>query len=162
MRDPIGFHSSIVAKYPRRYLYSICILVYLFSYLIPAGLGAWDYAINSTLAVVIYAAAYNVWHLKVAKYVFWLELSAVLLAFMAYWDGYLGYIGPFFDHYDTILGVINSLELLVMIQGIPRDAIFSGVFRDIKRTWANRSIVSEPDYGRKNVVGEDFGQEAAR
>lgn len=134
--------------------------MYAFSYFVPSGLGGWDYAINSTLALVIYAAAFNVWHLKVAQYVFRLELLAAIMAGLAWWDGYVSYIGPFFDHYDTILGVINSLELFVLVKGIPWSAIFNGIHGFIERLRPSGFANTESSYRRENVNVQDIRQEA--
>lgn len=47
-----------------------------------------------------------------------LESAAIFIALMAYIDGYIGYIGYWFEHYHDILGVINLLEFIAIIAGI--------------------------------------------
>ena len=137
----IQAHNRFIDEYPRTYLYLACLVGYLVSWLAPEGMGISDYLFAFFVSLGIYTAASNVHikheELKIVKAILIIEFMAMFITGMAAYDGFIQYIGFWFDNYPAMLGVLNTIELLILMAGVPWGDIFDSITNRAYKLWLN-------------------------
>jgi len=134
-------------------LYLACILCFTIDSVIPGGLGIWDYAIPSLLSTIVAALALTKlsgiktthiikrksYTVHISSSIYYLEGIAVLAALMV-GMGYIPHVKKidfWYENYGLILHVINMIELLICLAGVPVGDIYNSLANGLRSLRGN-------------------------
>lgn len=132
MRLISRLHSAFRDKHPAAYLLAACAICYGLTAISPTTMGILDYFFLVVVTGCLYAAAEQVYRLKVAKVVFFIQPVIVFVLFMAMVDGFGPTpIGFWFENLGFLTTTLSLLELLALLMWTPWADISEGIYRAI-------------------------------
>lgn len=108
---------------PALYLWVVCASLFAFSHYNPIDSGIEYYGTRFLFSFCLFMLVNNVKGLWQASAILWIEAAAMHVYFWAGVDGEFKDIGFWHENLETMIAILNSLELLVLMSVVPwRDA----------------------------------------